>query len=244
MKITAFWWFKVICQLVTFAALHCCLTNNWLRNESSQCVFPNNSEWWVSCVTNCTVKPARWNRQYCTSVDVSALSGVIERWELHQAQRRSNQHAGPQEPQKLTSDLDDITSWLENVIPELDRLQQSDPAASIDDMAARARELKVTFKCKYNSPDDKSSVSLYTEYSWVCYWWLSLLQEMHKMFTRYKSVMLSVNLRALEAPEQQERLTGMNRDWSRACTGLQQWDTSLRKTLICCQVRRNTKYLI
>ncbi|XP_044232894.1 nesprin-2-like isoform X4 [Thunnus albacares] len=128
-------------------------------------------------------------------------SGVIERWELHQAQPRRDQHAGPQEPQKLTRDLDDIISWLENVILELDRLQRSDPAGSIDDMAARAKELK----------------------------------EMHKMFTRYKSVMLSVNLRAVEVPEQQERLAGMNRDWSRACTGLQQWDTSLRKTLMCCQ---------
>ncbi|XP_035534355.1 nesprin-2 isoform X4 [Morone saxatilis] len=128
-------------------------------------------------------------------------SGVIERWELLQAQSRTDQHAGPQEPQQLMSDLDNITSWLENVIPELERLQQSDPAASIEDMAARAKELK----------------------------------EMQKMFTRYKSVMLSMNLRAQKAPELQERLAGMNRDWSRACTGLQQWDTSLRKTLMRCQ---------
>lgn len=62
------------------------------------------------------------------------------------------------------------------------------------------------------------------------------------MFTRYKSIMLSVNLRAQEDPELQERLAGMNRDWSRACTGLQQWDTGLRETLIRCQVRRNTKF--
>ncbi|XP_062293145.1 nesprin-2 isoform X5 [Scomber scombrus] len=128
-------------------------------------------------------------------------SGVIERWELHQAQSRTDLDAGPEEPQKLATDLDDITSWLENVIPELDRLQQSDPAASIDDMAARAKELK----------------------------------EMHKTFARYKSIMLSVNLRAPEAPELQERMAAMNRDWSRACTGLQQWDNSLRKTLMCCQ---------
>ncbi|KAK1889212.1 Nesprin-2, partial [Dissostichus eleginoides] len=69
-------------------------------------------------------------------------SGVIERWELIQAQSRSDLHADPQEPQNLSSDLDDITSWLENVTPELERLQQSDPAASIEDMAARAKELK------------------------------------------------------------------------------------------------------
>ncbi|XP_070706002.1 nesprin-2a [Pempheris klunzingeri] len=128
-------------------------------------------------------------------------SGVIERWELLKVQSRSNQHAGPQEPQQLTSDLDDIISWLENVIPELQRLQQSDPAVSIEDMTARAKELKET----------------------------------QKKFARYKSVMLSVNLRAQEAPELQERLVGMNRDWSRACTGLQQWDTSQRRTLMRCK---------
>uniref|UniRef100_A0A8C9X0Y0 KASH domain-containing protein n=1 Tax=Sander lucioperca TaxID=283035 RepID=A0A8C9X0Y0_SANLU len=128
-------------------------------------------------------------------------SGVIERWELLQARSRSDLHASSQEPQHLTSDLNDITSWLENVTPELERLQQSDPAAGIKDMAARAKALK----------------------------------EMQKMFTRYKSIMLSVNLRAQEAPDLQERLVDMNRNWSRACTGLQQWDNSLRKTLMCCQ---------
>uniref|UniRef100_A0A3P9I3G4 KASH domain-containing protein n=1 Tax=Oryzias latipes TaxID=8090 RepID=A0A3P9I3G4_ORYLA len=51
------------------------------------------------------------------------------RWELVRAQSR--QQAGPQEPQQLTSDLDDITSWLEAVIPELELLRQSDPAATV-----------------------------------------------------------------------------------------------------------------
>ncbi|KAL3052241.1 hypothetical protein OYC64_004900 [Pagothenia borchgrevinki] len=124
-------------------------------------------------------------------------SGVIERWELIQAQSRSDLHADPQEPQNLSSDLDDITSWLENVTPELERLQQSDPAASIEDMAARAKELK----------------------------------EMQKMFTRYKSIMLSVNLRAPEL----QRVAAMNRGWSRACSSLQLWDSSLRGTLMRCQ---------
>lgn len=121
------------------------------------------------------------------------------------------------------------------MIPELERLQRSDPAASIEDMAARAKELKVKFKTRCNRSDEK--------YSGCVFIFLDiLLQEMQKMFTRYKSIMLSVNLRAQEDPELQERLAGMNRDWSRACTGLQQWDTGLRETLIRCQVRRNTKF--
>ncbi|XP_023808480.1 nesprin-2 isoform X4 [Oryzias latipes] len=123
-------------------------------------------------------------------------AGVIERWELVRAQSR--QQAGPQEPQQLTSDLDDITSWLEAVIPELELLQQSDPAASISDMEDRAKEIK----------------------------------EMQKMFAHYKSTMLSLNLQAEEAPD---RLMAVNREWSRASTALQQWDCSLRKTLMRCQ---------
>lgn len=71
------------------------------------------------------------------------LSGVIERWELIEARSKSDQQASPLEPQQLTSDLNNITSWLENVISELDYHQQSDPAASIADMEIRAKELKV-----------------------------------------------------------------------------------------------------
>lgn len=47
--------------------------------------------------------------------------------------------------------------------------------------------------------------------------------------------MLSVNLQTKEAPELQERLVKVNRDWSTACTGLQEWDHSLRKKLMDCQ---------
>uniref|UniRef100_A0A7N6ABB2 KASH domain-containing protein n=1 Tax=Anabas testudineus TaxID=64144 RepID=A0A7N6ABB2_ANATE len=133
-------------------------------------------------------------------------SGVIERWELIKAQPRSDQQDGPQQPHQLTSDLHDITVWLENLIQKLDCLQQSEPAIGIEEMEAKAKELK----------------------------------EMQKMFTRYKSVMLSVNLRAQVAPGLQEKLANMNRDWSRACTGLQQWDTSLRKTLMRCQRRESS----
>lgn len=128
-------------------------------------------------------------------------SGVIERWELLQARSRSELQAGPPEPEQLASSLSDITSWLERVIPELERLQLSDPAVSIEDMTARAKQLK----------------------------------EMQKMFARYKSVMLSVNLGTQEAPELQESLAHVNRGWSRACTGLQEWENGLRNTLMRCQ---------
>uniref|UniRef100_A0A8C3GBY6 KASH domain-containing protein n=1 Tax=Cyclopterus lumpus TaxID=8103 RepID=A0A8C3GBY6_CYCLU len=122
-------------------------------------------------------------------------SGVIERWELIQAQSRS-----PHEARPLTSVLDDITSWLEKVTPVLERLQQSDPCSAL--------------------------VFIFVGI---------LSQEMQKTFTRYKSIMLSVNLRPQEATDQQERLAAVNQVWGQACAGLQQWDSSLRKTLMRCQ---------
>ncbi|XP_061610592.1 nesprin-1 isoform X5 [Phyllopteryx taeniolatus] len=128
-------------------------------------------------------------------------SGVIERWELLQAQCRNEQDADRQDPQNVTSEIDDVISWLDNIHLELDRHQQSHRSNRIVDMATRAKEMK----------------------------------EMQKMFTRYKPIMLSVNLRALEVPEQQERLIDLNRAWSRASTLLHQWDTSLRRTLMRCQ---------
>lgn len=157
------------------------------------------------------------------------MSGVIERWELLQAQSRSEQHAGSLEPQQLTSDLNDITTWLETVIPALENHQKSESVASVEDMTAKAKDLKVSLETENRSEKKRPVlVAVLTDF---------LSQEMHKMFTRYKSIMLSINLRAQEAPELQDRLGQMNRDWSRACTSLQQWDTSLRKTLMRCQVR-------
>nr|XP_054604094.1 nesprin-2 isoform X2 [Nothobranchius furzeri] len=125
-------------------------------------------------------------------------SGVIERWELLRARSRCGQQ---EEPQLLTVGLDDITSWLEIVIPELDRLLQSDPVTSIEDMEGRAKELK----------------------------------ELEKQFSHHKSIMLTANLQARDCPDLQEKLVGMNRGWSRACTGLQRWDSSLRRKLTRCQ---------
>ncbi|XP_051909518.1 nesprin-2 isoform X2 [Hippocampus zosterae] len=135
------------------------------------------------------------------SADAFALPGVIERWELLQAQSGNEQDADPQDPPNVTSDLDEVISWLDNIHPELDRLQQSHPSNRIVDMATRAKEMK----------------------------------EMKEMFTHYKPIMLSVNLRALQVPEQQEKLVDLNQAWSRASTLLHQWETSLRRTLMCCQ---------
>nr|XP_023829559.1 nesprin-2-like isoform X3 [Salvelinus alpinus] len=136
-------------------------------------------------------------------------SGVIERWELLQAQARSNLLSGLREPCQLTSDLRDITSWLGWVTPELERVQVRETPTSIQDMEARVKQLK----------------------------------EMQKVFAHYKAVMLSLNLggRELggcdgpEARELGEGLASMNQGWMLACTGLEEWQDSLRTTVMRCQ---------
>lgn len=71
---------------------------------------------------------------------------MIERWELLQAQSRGEQRAGSlqQRQQELTSDLDDITSWLEIVTPALDNQLKVEPVVSVEGMTAKAKELRVS----------------------------------------------------------------------------------------------------
>ncbi|XP_052326819.1 nesprin-2 isoform X7 [Oncorhynchus keta] len=136
-------------------------------------------------------------------------SGVIERWELLQAQARSNLLSGLREPCQLTSDLRDITSWLGWVTPELERVQVPETPTSIQDMEARVKQLK----------------------------------EMQKVFAHYKAVMLSLNLGGHElggcdgpeARELGEGLASMNQGWMLACAGLEEWQDSLRTTVMRCQ---------
>ncbi|XP_051500897.1 nesprin-2-like [Myxocyprinus asiaticus] len=136
-------------------------------------------------------------------------TGVIERWELLQAQAVSKEQCSTRDPQLLTSDLNNITSWLDHVTPELDRLQKPETSVSLEFLEARVKQLK----------------------------------EMQKAFARYKTMMLSLNLGGRElqeeaglgAQELKEDLRSMNRRWTEACEGLEEWEGSLRNTLEHCQ---------
>lgn len=75
-------------------------------------------------------------------------TGVIERWELLQAQAVSKEQCSSRDPQQLTSDLHDITSWLDRVIPELDRLQKPETAVSVVILEERVKQLKVSITVK------------------------------------------------------------------------------------------------
>jgi len=71
-------------------------------------------------------------------------AGVIERWELLQAQAVSKEQCCTRDPQQLTSDLHDITSWLDRVTLELDRLQKPETSASVEVLEEKVKQLKVS----------------------------------------------------------------------------------------------------
>lgn len=71
-------------------------------------------------------------------------AGVIERWELLQAQAVRQEQCYSRDRKQLTSDLHDITSWLSQVIPELTKVQNAETACvSVQIMEARVKQLKV-----------------------------------------------------------------------------------------------------
>lgn len=51
-----------------------------------------------------------------------------------------------QEPQRLESDLEDITSWLQSTVPALERMRQTEGAVGVEDLGAEAKELRVRFR--------------------------------------------------------------------------------------------------
>ena len=99
-----------------------------------------------STMTNLKVLHRKKILRHSTS-HPSARWGVIERWELIQAQKYpdvSDIKEGLEQWQKLNSDLCDVTSWLGRVLPELERLQRIAPSTSIRDTEVNIKKLKVS----------------------------------------------------------------------------------------------------
>lgn len=67
---------------------------------------------------------------------------------------------------------------------------------------------------------------------------------MQQLFSHHKPTVLRLNQLTPEAPELQDRLDAVNRDWSRGRSILQRWDAGLRKTLTNCQVRHHKSQII
>ncbi|XP_052390559.1 nesprin-2 isoform X4 [Carassius gibelio] len=136
-------------------------------------------------------------------------SGVIERWELLQAQAVSKEQCSTRDPQQLTADLHDITSWLDRVTSELDRLQKPETSVSVEILEERVKQLKEMQKTFARYKTMMLSLNLGG-------------RELQQGATG-------------GAPELQEGLPSMNRRWTEACVGLEGWEDSLRTTLGRCQ---------
>lgn len=74
------------------------------------------------------------------------ISGVIERWELIQAQSADSDHKEREDLvlwQKMTSDLDAMEAWLGQAKAELEELRGQNLSADIHTIEQRIRKLKV-----------------------------------------------------------------------------------------------------
>ncbi|KAJ8288954.1 hypothetical protein COCON_G00016130 [Conger conger] len=139
-------------------------------------------------------------------------SGVIGRWELLQAQARSEEmrvRHNLQQWQQLNSDLSDITAWLGRVLPELDRLRKREPPSTVRDMEGNIKELKDMQKTFEKYKAVMISVNL-----------------SGRDFQQGDSA---------EAGELQAGLCSMNQSWVKACTALDSWESQLQSTLMKCQ---------
>ncbi|XP_064420837.1 nesprin-2 [Latimeria chalumnae] len=148
-------------------------------------------------------------------------SGVIERWELIQAQALKNELIIKQNLQKwqqLNSDFNNITSWLDAIEPELEDLKQLEPATNIQTIECKIKKLKDTQKAFDKYKAVVISVNLSS-----------------KDFQQSDSV---------ESKELQDKLRQMNRRWDQACHSLDAWKESLQHALMQCQEFHETSHTL
>jgi chromosome segregation ATPase len=85
-------------------------------------------------------------------VPTYVLPGVIDRWELLQAQALSKELRMKQNLQKwqqFNSDLNNIWAWLGETEEELDQLQRLELSTDIQTIERQIKKLKVAFPCAH-----------------------------------------------------------------------------------------------
>uniref|UniRef100_A0AAY5EGI0 KASH domain-containing protein n=1 Tax=Electrophorus electricus TaxID=8005 RepID=A0AAY5EGI0_ELEEL len=143
----------------------------------------------------------------------SQTSGVIERWELLQAQALSKElrmKQNLQQWQQFNSDLNSIWNWLEQAEVELEQQQ-----------------------CGLDASSDIQAIE-------QC---IKKLKGLQKAVDKRKAIVLSINLcssefvqsDSAESQQLQVRLREMNNRWDRLTTSLDEWRNSLQDALMQCQ---------
>ncbi|XP_071413447.1 nesprin-2 isoform X2 [Pithys albifrons albifrons] len=139
-------------------------------------------------------------------------SGIIDRWELIQAQDLRNKlrmKQKLQQWQQLDSDLSDISAWLDKTEEELEELQKGKIPTSMQALEQRVKKLKDMLKAF----DNYKAVLLSANLS-------------SKEFQKADST---------EFKELQNRLRKVNLHWEKATRALDSWRKGLQQALLNCQ---------
>ncbi|TSV02078.1 Nesprin-2 [Bagarius yarrelli] len=137
-------------------------------------------------------------------------TGVIERWEILQANSNDDNELSVQQDQcKLTSDLRELTSCLDSVLPELERLQRGKESPSVQDMENSICKLK-------------ESQRKFSGYK-------ALLINVNLSGRRL------LRGESAELQELKAELRATNKKWTQACAALDAWENQLHLELLQCQ---------
>ncbi|OCT64905.1 nesprin-2 isoform X2 [Xenopus laevis] len=142
----------------------------------------------------------------------SPETGVNERWEIIQAQRRGDElrmKQNLQQWQQLNSDLNDITLWLDKTETDLDSMSKVKPACTIQELKQKVIKLKDTLRAFDNF---KALV-----------------------------ISANLGCKALQHENDSEsgnllnRLHGVTLRWDKACHERDKWTESLQRELMQCE---------
>ncbi|KTG06491.1 hypothetical protein cypCar_00011069 [Cyprinus carpio] len=139
-------------------------------------------------------------------------TGVIERWELIQAQSADSDHKEREDLvllQKMTSDLDAMEAWLSQAEAELEELRGKNLSADIHTIEQRIRKLKELQKAMDSHKSKVLSINLNS---------VTLLQSDSE-----------------ESQDLKTKLKEMNSRWDRLGKSLKDWRTALQDALMQCQ---------
>ncbi|XP_009954515.1 PREDICTED: nesprin-1-like, partial [Leptosomus discolor] len=139
-------------------------------------------------------------------------AGVIDRWELIQAQALSKElrmKQNLQQWQQFNSDLNSVWAWLGETEEELEKLHRLDLSTDIQTIELRIKKLKELQKATDNRKAIFLSINLCSS-----------------EFTQSDSE---------ESKKLQERLSQMNVRWEHVCSMIEEWRCSLQDALMQCQ---------
>ncbi|KAM4690490.1 nesprin-2 [Rhinophrynus dorsalis] len=144
-------------------------------------------------------------------------TGVIERWEIIQAQSLSDELRAKQnlqQWQQLNSDLNNITLWLEKTESDLESAKKLEPAFTIHDLEHKVKRLKDTVKAFDNYKALVISANL------------SSKEFQHSDDSESTDVL--------------SRLQNVNVRWDKACHERDRWRKNLQADLVQCKEFHDT----